>query len=132
MTDPMFNTGLQEVQFNDAFAQAAAPAPSPYGLRQDGTAKSTGFFGPLPHASGKISTEISADSEVDGKPLLYPLLVPTMPRAHIDFLLGGGKPTKEMNDIAIEHAIGRVKAGKSPFWGEGDPLSPLPDLVPTP
>ena len=99
-----------------------------HGARLDGTQKSTGYFGPLPYAGGSTSTELSGDAEIDGKPLLYPLLVPTMPRAYIDSLLGGGKATKEMHDIAIDHALGRVKAGKSPFWGQGDAVSPLPPV----
>ena len=80
-----------------AFADAEEAAPSSsYGMRQDGTAKGDGFYGPLPskdprYPRGTVSTELSADMDVDGKNIHFPLLVPGLSRAEIDSLLAGDK-----------------------------------------
>ncbi len=100
---------------------------APYGLREDGTPKGLGYFGVLRSKDGRhdVSSELSADSIINGKRLFYPLLVPTLNRDEIDLLLSGAKPTDAIYDKAIEHAFQRIKAGKSPFAGEGEQI-PLP------
>ena len=105
-------------------------------LRQDGTPKGQGYFGELPSTNpawpkGTVSTELSANSTIDGKDLFYPLLTPNLTRAEIDHLLAGKKPTDAIYSKAIEHAQARIKAGKSPFAGQGEraPLPKAPGLV---
>jgi len=94
-----------------------------YGKRLDGTNKGDGYFGRLKRPDGNISTEISADAEVDGRRILYPLLVPTLDKSEIDFLLRDGTDEKTLDRIhnkAIDHALKRIQAGKSPFAGPGE------------
>lgn len=103
---------------------------STFGLREDGTPKGMGFFGMLPSKDprfpkGSFSSELSYDSDVNGKKLFYPILVPTMTREEIDHILSGADPTDAMHDKAIDHALGRIKNNLSPFAGPGEQI-PLP------
>jgi len=86
-------------------------------IREDGTPKGNGWLGQLPmqDGSGKYATELSASSSIDGKNIFYPLIVPTLKKEHLDYLLSGGKPTPEIYKLATEHALMRIKQGKSPF-----------------
>lgn len=88
-----------------------------YGLRPDGTAKGTGYFGELKMQDGSdnVATEISVGIEVDGKEILVPTLVPTLSEEEKAYLLKGGKPTDEIVRKAADHAMSRIKIGKSPF-----------------
>ena len=105
------------------------PKPAPdYGLRPDKTKKGPGFLGALRTSKGEIATEISIGVEltsyqyskgvetraITGRTQI-PTLVPTLTQKEIDYLLKGGKPTKEIVDKAIEHARKRMSEGKSPF-----------------
>jgi hypothetical protein len=108
-----------------AVAQSATQSPAPYGLREDGTPKGLGYFGLLPSKDGKheVSTELSADVDIGGKKMFFPLLVPTLTRDEIDLLLSGAKPTDSIYEKAIRFAQERIKAGKSPFAGPGEQRS---------
>jgi hypothetical protein len=102
-----------------------------FGLREDGTPKGYGYFGMLPYSGadrppGTFSTELSYDSEVDGKRLFYPILVPTLTREEIDHILSGAEPTDAMYNKAIEHALTRMQSNKSPF-AEPHERYPLPE-----
>lgn len=108
-----------------------------YGNRTDGTPKGAGFFGELPRRDDptSFSGELSAEVTIGGKPLLFPLLVPTLTREEIDHLLstskadlhdpGAQKIEAGIYEKAIQHAVGRIQTGKSPFAGEGE-FHPLP------
>lgn len=112
-------------------ASAVAGAAPDYGARADGTQKGTGYFGALPAAGGKVSTEISVGVNLGGKEMEIPTLVPTLTRPEIDHLLAGQPPTKEIVDKAVAHAKTRLASGKDPFAGPGDqgaPPAPLPTM----
>jgi hypothetical protein len=98
-----------------------------YGKREDGTPKGLGFFGELPYRAGRepaIATELSAEVDMDDGKLFFPLLVPTLDRKEIDHLLAGEKPTDGIYEKAIQHALGRIKSGKSPFADNGEQRPP--------
>src|SRR5690348_16346880 len=89
--------------------QPPMQAAPDYGLRPDGTKKGSGFYGPLPskdprYPKGTVSTELSADTDVNGKNLSFPLLVPGLSRKEIDSLLSGERPSDAIYDKAIGHA----------------------------
>jgi hypothetical protein len=114
-------------------APAASSAPPPpqaptsgWGLRNDGTAKGDGYFGPLPNADGSVSTELSVGVEIDGKEMDIPTIVPTLSRAELDHLSRGGRPTDQIVDKAVDFARQRMKAGMSPFASPGERY-PLPE-----
>lgn len=94
-----------------------------YGLRKDGTKKGSGFLGELKTTSGDVATELSIGVDFGKGETEIPLLVPTLSKQEIDYLLSGGKVTKEIADKAIAHAIDRLKSGQSPFANNGDPNS---------
>lgn len=96
-----------------------------YGRRLDGTPKGEGFFGALPNAKGMPSTELSFDFSVDGKNILAPLLVPTLTRQEIQHLLENRPPTEAIYRKAQDHALGRMRAGKSQ-WAIPGEVYPLP------
>lgn len=84
-------------------------------IRPDGTTKGPGFLGTLKRPDGTVSSELSVTVNMNGEDVLLPTLVPTLTQQEVDFLLAGNKPTKSIMDKAIEHAIKRIKQGKSPF-----------------
>jgi len=97
-------------------------------LREDGTSKQAGFFGQLSRADGsnQVSTELSV--EADG--MLFPLMVPTLSKQELDFLLTNPPdPQKIPEPIlmkAMEHAYQRQQQGKSAFWEPGEPQFSVP------
>lgn len=101
--------------------------PAEYGKRTDGTPKGLGYFGELRRTDdpSKISTELSMSFGIDGKDVLFPLIVPTLSRQELDHVLAGNKPTKSIMDKAFTHGLSRLKAGKSPFAGPKEQV-PLP------
>jgi hypothetical protein len=97
-------------------AAGKAAEPTDQGTRRpDGTPKGTGFLGVLKRPDGNVSTELSAGVTIDGKEVLLPLLVPTLDKQQIDWLLAGNEPTQQILDLAVDHAIARMNAGLSPF-----------------
>jgi len=99
-----------------------------YGERADGTAKGFGYFGELQRPDGSVSTEISIGVGIDGKEVEIPLIVPTLDKRELDWLLRNDPQEKgyfdkmppSILDKAYEHAVQRMKAGKSPFASEAD------------
>jgi hypothetical protein len=97
---------------------------APYGLRHGTpTAKSKGYFGLLPASGGRVSSEISAESDVGE----YPLMVPTLNREELGVLLSGGRPTDAIYQKAEAWAKRRQEGGQSPFAGGSDYRYPLPE-----
>jgi len=90
-----------------------------YGSRYDNPAqlKGSGFYGPLPttDGSGRISTEISGDS--DG--FSYPLIYSGISKSNLDLLLSG-QATPEIYKLAEEAARGRTQLGLPAFALEGE------------
>ena len=116
--------GLKPFDVNDS---------STFGLRLNGTPKGYGFFGMLPSQDpsqhpGTYSSELSYNTDVQGRNLLYPILVPTLTREEIDHILSGKEPTDAMHDKAIDHALMRIKNWQSPF-AEPHERYPLPDYA---
>ena len=114
-----------ESQLSASNVAVSETPPSFYGLREDGTSKGNGFFGPLrstnpDYPQGTVSTEINASMEIDGEEVLFPLLVPTLNRKEIEHLLSGEKPTQQIYDKALAHAEQRLRQGKSPFAEDGE------------
>ncbi len=58
-----------------------------YGNRPDGSAKGMGFFGELKRPDGDVSTEISVGVGMDGKEMDIPLIVPTLTKKELNYLL---------------------------------------------
>jgi hypothetical protein len=103
-----------------------------YGNRPDGSPKGMGFFGELKRPDGSVSTEISVGVGVDGKEMDIPLIVPTLTKKELNYLLKtdiNGKnffnnmPPSIM-DKAYEHAQTRMKSGLSPFAGPDEITKP--------
>lgn len=97
-----------------------------FGKRPDGTFKGRGFLGELKRPDGMVSTELSTEDPIDrsGKPVLHPLLVPTLNQSEIDALLSGKKIPRNVEDRIYEkaaaHARARIKAKKNPFAAHGE------------
>jgi hypothetical protein len=92
-----------------------------YGKRVDGTNKGSGWLGELQmkDGSGRVMTEFSVGFEVNGEEIEMPVVVPTLDKEEIQYLLEGGEPTEAMYDKAFEHGMKRIKEGKSPFKSDG-------------
>lgn len=93
------------------------------GKRQDGSEKGTGWLGVMKRPDGGISTEISMGTNINGKEVEVPLMVPTLDRKEIKYLLETPVESKAfMKNMpetiikkAVEHANMRMSNGKSPF-----------------
>jgi hypothetical protein len=111
-------------------APAATPSATPtttetqatpnYGMREDGTAKGSGWLGELKvPGTNNIATEYSVTVGLNGKDVLIPTLVPTLTKQEQNTLLEAIKndkqPPKEIMNKAVDHAVKRIKEGKSPF-----------------
>ena len=96
-----------------------------YGNRPDGSAKGDGFFGKLNRPDGSVSTEISVGVGMNGKEINIPLIVPTLTKQELNYLLSMNVEDKSffskmpptIMDKAYEHADARIKSGMSPFAG---------------
>ena len=99
-----------------------------YGLRADKTQKGRGFFGELKRPDGGISTEISVGVGINGKETEIPLIVPSLSKEELDYLLNTPVKSKRFFDDmppqilqkAMEHAKMRIDQDKSPFAGPGE------------
>lgn len=93
------------------------------GKRQDNSEKGMGYFGPMKRQDGGISTEISIGTNIGGKEIDIPLMVPTLETKELKYLLDTPVDSKSfMQNMpqtiikkAVEHANMRMKMGKSPF-----------------
>lgn len=102
-------------EFNEAGVPTSAIPPVPI-VRKKGL----GYLGTLKRPGGGVSTEISIGVNIDGKETEIPSLVPTLTKQEINYLLGGGKPTKDIVSKAVAHARTRMASGKSPFAQQGE------------
>ena len=103
---------MSDFDLNDLISRALGGP----GARPDGTAKGQGWLGELPTSDGQVMTELTASSDVDGAPMQYPLITPNQGFKDLSNVLTGGRPTPEMYEQAIKHAIHTKMSGrKSPY-----------------
>ena len=96
--------------------------------RSDGSVKSAqGFLGPVENtAQGGTMTEVSIGTEINGKKMEIPTMVPTLTEDEVKTLSsmkleGNAKNIPESIIIkAKEHARMRLDQGKSPFYQDGE------------
>lgn len=118
-------------------SQQAANAPQPmashdqvdrsqWDKRADGSTKGDGFLGVLKRPDGRVSSEISyGTTDVTGKEMDIPLLVPTLTPDEVQYLLKAdiSKPDQIPPGIvskAVAFARQRVAAGKPVFAQAGE------------
>ncbi len=105
-----------------------------YGNRPDGSKKGTGFFGEIKRPDGNVMTEISVGVGLNGKEVTIPLIVPTLDKKEMDYLLRNDPDSPQfmdrmppsIMDKAVEHAVTRMKEGKSPFIDANEKPAELP------
>lgn len=96
---------------------------SDYGLRHDGSQKSSGYFGELTNKHGDVMTEFTVGVNIDGQEMDIPTLVPTLSKQELDTLrnLDDGAPIPDpIVQAAIDHAMYRRSVGKSVFADKKD------------
>jgi len=104
-----------------------------YGMRPDKTAKGAGYFGEIKRPDGNVMTEISIGVGLNGKETLIPLVVPTLNKSELNYLMRADPQSKmfmermpkSIMDKAVDHAVMRMKENKSPF-ANPDEVSPMP------
>lgn len=108
-----------------------SPEPAPYGYREDGTAKGSGYFGNNargddPHM---VSGELSGSTQFtkEGKTVLFPLLQPTLsPEEYGQMMAGSDWPDADSIYAKGEaFARQRLASGKSQ-WAEPNEQYPIP------
>lgn len=105
-----------------------------YGNRADGTKKGSGYFGEIKRPDGNVMTEISIGVGLNGKETQVPLIVPTLTKPEMDYLLRNNPKSKTFMskmppgiiDKAVEHAVIRIKEGRSPFADQNDSPVEMP------
>jgi hypothetical protein len=97
---------------------------SQWNLRADGTVKGNGFLGILPRPDGLVSSELSVGTtDLTGKEMDIPTLVPTLTRDEVQYLLNTPPATRLPASIfrkAIDFARQRMKAGLPVFAQDGE------------
>ena len=100
---------------------------APFGLRHSGEGvKGHGYFGLLPHQGGSVSSELSTESDINGKNVEHPLIVPTLNANELQHLLSGNEPTPEIIGKSQSWAADRIRQGKSPFASPNELRYPVP------
>jgi hypothetical protein len=116
-------------QHPQSFVLGQNPKTMPYGPREDMTPKGEGFFGKIPRTDHPkmFSTELSAstDFKINGRTVLFPLLVPTLTKEEIDGLVSGKPVPDDVYRKAEDFAKARLSKGLSPFASPGEQV-PLP------
>ena len=107
---------------NNGLANLISQETGGMGVREDGTQKDLGYFGPMTFDDNRggvgQSTELSADTTLkNGQNLFYPLISQRQSFKDMSNLLTGGRPSNEMYDTAIKDALSRKLTGRSPFAG---------------
>jgi len=105
-----------------------------YGSRPDGSKKGTGFFGEIKRPDGNVMTEISVGVGLNGKEVNIPLIVPTLDKKEMSYLLRNDPSSKQFMERmppsimnkAVDHAVMRMKDNKSPFIQAGESPVELP------
>ena len=105
--------------------KAEAEARKDYGKRNDGTQKDIGFLGEQKLPNGDIATEFSIGVQFDGKETEIPTLVPSLTEEELELLRNDIIPNKKdvpenIINKAVDHAKGRMKEGKSPFFSSSE------------
>lgn len=109
------------------YATAKDADRSKWGKRPDGSEKGDGWLGVRKRPDGSVSSEISVGVEIGGKEQEIPLMVPGLTRDEMKFLMTtrpddvAKKLPRSILDKAVNHAGQRIKSGKSPFRGKGEP-----------
>lgn len=82
--------------------------------------KQAGYFGPINAGNGDVITEFSADSNIGGKNVQYPLVVPTLSWSDLQDIIsasrGEAKVPESVYGKAEDWAKYRMAIGRSPFW----------------
>lgn len=101
----------------DTLIKPPLPSHQNENKRIDGSLKGPGYLGTLSRPDGGISTELSAGVGIDGEELNIPLLVPTLTRAEVNYLLNNGDVSKMPNIMskAVDFAMQRRSTGKPYF-----------------
>jgi hypothetical protein len=120
----------------------ADPPDYGYGKRWDeatqgynGPPKGLGYLGPLQLPNGQgIASEFSRDGEIDGKPVQYPLIVPTLTKSEVLAVLRAaaqpGAPVPQtVEDKAMAFAKQRLADGKDPFASPDEQQNLYPELA---
>ncbi len=95
-----------------------------YGLRADGTVKGDGYFGPIPmnDGSGSIMTEMGIGVTFDGRQVEIPSVVPTLTKQELEHIRSGKELTPEIVNKAADHAIMRMRQGRSVWASPTDTI----------
>lgn len=89
-----------------------------FGKRVNQEDKYTGFLGMIELPDGTVMTEKSISVDIDGKETLIPAIVPSNKKFLKD--IAQKNITKQIRDNAVNHAMKRMKQGKSPFAEPGE------------
>ena len=110
------------MDFAKKHIKALATPKSKYGKRPDSTEKGDGWLGPIrftkPDGSTGVMTEYSVGTNIDGKEMDIPTLVPTLSPEEIELMKTDIAPNgKKVPDAifrkAIDHAMKQLNVGKS-------------------
>ena len=89
--------------------------------KMDGAQKQAGWRGILPDGNGGVMTEVSVGTQINGKEVQIPLIVPESTEADLKRIaqIANGELTDIPDDLmekAVSFAQKRIAAGKSPFF----------------
>jgi len=87
-------------------------------VREDGSVKGQGYYGPLPTGrDGAVATELGIGVNFGGREREIPSIVPGLTKEQLNLILSGERPDKAIIDTAVNHAVKRMKSGLS-VWAD--------------
>lgn len=107
----MSSLGMQGGKGGDA----AQWEPNVNDLRPDGSRKGMGWLGRIPTADGGVMTEQTAEMDVNGETIAFPLIHPGSTKEDLDIMAKGGRLPRESVMKALDHALERRSKGLSPY-----------------
>lgn len=129
ITDPRVSKAMGGlVRLRSKYSEGGRVEEDPSMYRRDGAKKSArGYLGPVENkVQGGTMTEVSVGIEIEGEEIEIPTMVPTLTPEEVEILsnmqLEGNAKNIPRSIIikAKEHAMKRMKEGKSPFYQDGE------------
>ena len=106
---------------------------SKYGYRADGSPKGPGWLGEIKLPRGGIATEYTVSTEINGKQMEIPMLVPGLSKKELKDLISIIDNNSDIPDTLFEkaktHAVSKIEQGESVFYEEPSIMDNIINLL---
>jgi len=104
-----------------------------YGKRADGSPKGPGWLGEIALPKGGVATEYTVGTEIGGKEMDIPMLVPGLSKKELQDLISIIDSESDIPDSLLQkaktHALSRIEQGESVFYEEPSIIDSIMNLL---